>query len=342
MQKLMVYGASGYTGRMAAEQAHAAGLPLVLGGRSRAPLIQLGDRLGADCRIFGLSDSDAIDEALVDVFAVLNCAGPYMDTAEPLMRAAIRSGVHYLDIAAELDSYRLAEELDGAAEAAGVMLLPGSGGSVAMLGCLAGHAATRVKRPRKVAIALHVAGSMSRGSAISASRNLLAETLVLQDGQVTQRPAGETALFDFGHGEVPCFGVTLPDIITIGRSTGIPDVETYLHVSGNAFPEGDLTALPDGPDAAEREANRYQAAVAITAADGTIARSMLDTVNGYSFTPMAAAEAARRVLAGEFRAGFQTPAGLFGSGFAETIADTRIFDFPLDRGGDDHATSGQA
>jgi len=329
MQKLMIYGAGGYTGRMAAEQAHAAGLPLVLGGRSHASLVQIGDLLGADSRVFDLSDADAIDQALVDMSAVLNCAGPYMDTAEPLMLAAIRSGVHYLDIAAELDSYRLAEELDEDAKAAGVMLLPGSGGSVAMLGCLAGHAAARVENPRKVAVALHVTGSMSRGSAISASRNLVAETLMLHEGLVTARPSGQTALFDFGNGDVSCFAVTLPDIITIGRSTGIPDVETYVHVSGSAFPEGDLTALPDGPDVEEREANRYQAAVKVTAADGTTARSVLDTVNGYSFTPMAAAEAARRVLAGEVRAGFQTPAALFGNGFAGTIADTRIIDLPL-------------
>ncbi|WP_281033811.1 hypothetical protein [Rhizobium leguminosarum] len=41
---------------------------------------------------------------------------------------------------------------------------------------------------------------------------------------------------------------------------------------------------------------------------------------------MAKAEAGRRVLAGDVRPGFQTPAGLFGNGFAETIADTRITD----------------
>lgn len=38
------------------------------------------------------------------------------------------------------------------------------------------------------------------------------------------------------------------------------------------------------------------------------------------------AEAARRVVNGEAHPGFQTPAGLFGSGFAETIADTTIVD----------------
>jgi short subunit dehydrogenase-like uncharacterized protein len=51
---------------------------------------------------------------------------------------------------------------------------------------------------------------------------------------------------------------------------------------------------------------------------------VLDTVNGYTFTSLAAVEAARRVLSGEARPGFQTPAGVFGSGFAETIADTCI------------------
>ncbi|MBI1187832.1 MAG: hypothetical protein GC206_10990 [Alphaproteobacteria bacterium] len=326
MSKLMIYGASCYSGCMAAEQARAANLTLVLAGRSQGPLARLAEMLSADHRVFNLSDNDAIDDALADVSVLLNCAGPYMDTAEPLMRAAIRGGVHYLDIAAKLDSYRLAGELDDAAQAAGVMLLPGSGGSVAMLGCLAGHAVFRVGNPQKLAIALHVAGSMSRGSAVSANRNLVAETLRLHRGRLVPRPAGETVSFDFGEGAVPCFAVTLPDLITIGRATGIPEVETYVHVSGAAFPEGDLASLPDGPNAAERDANRYQAAVEVTTQDGTIVRSILDTVNGYSFTPMAAVESARRVLAGEICPGFQTPAGLFGAGFAETIADTRIVD----------------
>ncbi len=55
-------------------------------------------------------------------------------------------------------------------------------------------------------------------------------------------------------------------------------------------------------------------------------RSLLDTVNGYTFTPLAAAHAARRVLAGQLQPGFHTPAEIFGVGFAETIADTHIID----------------
>jgi short subunit dehydrogenase-like uncharacterized protein len=326
MNQLMIYGATGYTGRMAAENARAAGTPVILAGRSQAKLAGLASELGVEYRVFTLDDPTAIDRSLAGIGVLLNCAGPFMRTADALMRASIRNGLHYLDVAAELDSYRLAEALDREATAAGVMLLPGSGGSVAMLGSLAGHAVDRVIDPRRIRIALHVAGAMSRGSAISATQNLTTETLRRVDGELIRRDADDITTFDFGNGPVDCFPVTLPDLITIWRATHVPDIETFVHVRGDGFPQGDLASLPDGPSERERLANRYQATVEITDAGGQITRSLLDTVNGYTFTGLAAAEAGRRVLAGEARSGFQTPAALFGYGFATTIADTTIVD----------------
>jgi hypothetical protein len=138
--------------------------------------------------------------------------------------------------------------------------------------------------------------------------------------------------FDFGNGPVDCVPVTLPDLVTLWRATHVPNIQTYVHVSGDAFPSGDLSTLPDGPTEAQRDAHRYQASVVVTGEDGTTAYSLLDTVNGYTFTPMAAAEAARRVLAGEAKSGLQVPASHFGEGFAETIADTRITNFQPQRG----------
>jgi short subunit dehydrogenase-like uncharacterized protein len=326
MNTLMIYGATGYTGRMTTEHAVAAGIPVILGGRDGAGLSSLATELDVEYRIFGLDDAAALDDAVAKVSVLLNCAGPFSKTAEPLMTAAIRSGVHYLDIAAELDSYLLAEALDEEAQAAGVMLLPGSGGSVAMLGCLAGHATRRVPSLRRISIALHVAGSMSRGSAISAAENMTAACLHRIDGRLTSRSPQDIGTFDFGAGPVKCQATTLPDLVTIWKDTGVPDIETFVHVSGDAFPQGDLAALPDGPTTEQRDADRYHAAVEVTGADGVIVHSVLDTVNGYTFTPLAAAEAARRVLTGEHQPGFRTPAALFGNGFAETIADTRISD----------------
>jgi hypothetical protein len=51
---------------------------------------------------------------------------------------------------------------------------------------------------------------------------------------------------------------------------------------------------------------------------------VLDTVNGYTLTPMVATEAARRMMGGQVRPGFQTHVELFGKGFTETIADTKV------------------
>ena len=324
MKTLMIYGASGYTGRMAAARAKEAGLKLVLAGRDKAPLQALATRLGVAYRVFALDSAADVDYELQDIAVLLNCAGPFAHTAGALMEACLRAGVHYLDIAAELDSYQLAERHDLGAAKAGVMLMPGSGGSVAMLGSLAARAVERVPTPVAIRIALHVAGSMSRGSAISASQHVAAQCLMRKDDVLTARAPDALRDIDFGIGPVSCFPVTLPELITIARQTGVRDIETFVHVSGSAFPEGGIDALPDGPTAQERADNRYQAAVEVVGANGDITRAVLDTVNGYSFTPLAAVVAARRVLAGEARPGFQTPVGVFGSGFAETIADTRI------------------
>ncbi len=94
--------------------------------------------------------------------------------------------------------------------------------------------------------------------------------------------------------------------MTVWRSTGVPNIEMFVHVSGDVFPEGDLSLLPDGPSAEQRDAYRAQAVAEVTGMDGTIARARIDTLNGYSYTPLAAVEAARRVLAGEHRPGFHT------------------------------------
>ncbi|EWY35759.1 membrane protein [Skermanella stibiiresistens SB22] len=324
----MIYGAAGYTGGMAAEHAASAGLDLVLAGREqdRTRLEAVASRLGAGVRLFSIDDPDAVAAGLAGVSVLLNAAGPFANTARPLMSAASGAGVHYLDFSAELDTYREALALNARVRAAGVMLLPGSGGSVAMLGSLAGHAVARVKNARKISIALHVTGAMSRGSAISASQSIAPETLRLVGGELVTRGPDEARDFDFGSGPQSSFPVTLPDLVTIYQATGVPDIETFVHVTAGAFPTGEIKGLPAGPSFEEREASRYHAAVEVTDADGTVVRSVLDTVNGYTFTSMAAAEAARRVLAGEVRPGFQTPARLFGSSFAETIADTRIVD----------------
>ncbi|SPO00351.1 uncharacterized protein DNG_03196 [Cephalotrichum gorgonifer] len=324
MAAFMIYGAYGYTGRIASEYAATLGLQVILAGRSDRKIRDLASKLDTKFLVFDVNDPFILDAALKGVRVFLNCAGPFMRTASPLMAACIRNGVHYLDIAAELDSYRLAEKLDAEASEKNVMLMPGCGGSVAMLGCLAGYAAEGIEKPVSIDVALLVAGSMSRGSAVSASENLTAECLKRVDGELIAQDTTATDSFDFndGKGSVSCFPVTLPDLITIWKSTGASNIRTFVHVAGNAFPSGDLDALPDGPTAQEREANPYHASVTVAGADGTVKRAALHTVNGYTFTPLASVQAAERILGGEVVRGFQTPATVFGSRFVKSVRDT--------------------
>ncbi|KAH6635762.1 Saccharopine dehydrogenase-domain-containing protein [Chaetomium tenue] len=337
MPEFMLYGCTGYTGRLVAEYAKSLGLGFILAGRSEDGVQALAAQLDAQYRVFNLNDALLIDASLRGVPVLLNCAGPFARTAGPLMEGCIRNGTHYLDIAAELDSYHLADKLDQKAREAKVMLMPGCGGSVAMLGCLASHALEGVERPASIDVALHVAGAMSRGSVASAAEGGLAtQCLERVRGALVQKqdaanPGAATNDFDFGDGkgQVTCFPVTLPDLITIWKTTGVPNIRTFVHASGmTTLPAGDsdLASLPEGPTARERAASPYHACVAVTSEDGpgSVKRAVLHTVNGYTFTSQASVEAVRRALGGEVQGGFQTPAGVFGTRFVESVAGTEM------------------
>ncbi|KAJ8128581.1 hypothetical protein O1611_g5053 [Lasiodiplodia mahajangana] len=329
MGKLMIYGATGYTGRLICQHAHNLGLRFILGGRSQDKLAELGAHLAVPYLAFGIDDSHAIAAALENVKVLLNCAGPIGKSAEPLMAACIEKGIHYLDDSAELLSYQLAERLSEKAEKRGVMLLPGCGGSAAMLGCLVFHAVQSVENVVSVDIALCITGSISRGSVITATNSLSTECLQRCDGILVPQDINNTQQFDFndGKGPVPCSPVTLPDLITTWKTTGIPNIKTFVAVSADLFGNSaDTPILPDGPTPEEREESPYHVAVTVTTQEGDTKRSVLHTVNGYTFTAIASVEAAERALTGKVNGGFQTPALVFGEDLYKRIPSSKIVD----------------
>lgn len=254
MGGLLIYGASGYTGCLASECAKGLQLDFAIAGRSSTKIKELAHSLGTSFAILDIKDHAAVDSALSQKRVIINCAGPFARTAEALMEACLRNGVHYLDLAAEMDSYLLAKKLDIRARQAGITLMPGCGGSVAMLGCLADFAIQQTKCPQSIDIALHVAGSMSRGSAISATENVAAAPcLHCVDGNLVEyegMPDSHKGAVD-GKGSVACTPITLPDLVTVSKSTAIANINTFVNMSGAIFLEGDLELLPDGPSLAE-------------------------------------------------------------------------------------------
>ena len=95
---LLLYGATGYTGRLIVTEALRRGLRPILGGRRAEPLAALAANTGLPYRVASLHVDEALDRALEGVCAVLHAAGPFADTALPMLNACLRTGVHYLDI----------------------------------------------------------------------------------------------------------------------------------------------------------------------------------------------------------------------------------------------------
>lgn len=322
---ILIYGATGYTGKLVAIQARETHLSFEVAGRNGPQVTALAEQLDVPCRIFALDDPETIIASLAGVTAVLNCAGPFASTARPLMEACIACGVHYLDITAEYKVYALAEAWSERAAAAGVMLLPGVGWDVVPSDCLAMYLAAKVDQPQSLRIALQVANSMSRGSTTSVGEILGVGLLVRAEGTIVAKPDAAPARFDFGAGLLDSVPLSFGDLVTAWKSTGIPNIAMFVNIKENVMPEG-VAAMPEGPSLEERAANRACAVAEVTGIDGAVVRARIDTINGYSYTPLAAVEALRLVATGQFKPGFQPPATVFGAGFAVSIADTRIVD----------------
>src|SRR5512141_1534707 len=111
----MIYGANGYTGELIAREAARRGERPLLAGRSAGTIEPLARELGLDHRVFDLAHPQ-----LDGVSAVLHCAGPFSQTSEPMVRACLEAGAHYLDITGEIAVFESIMRRDGEARSRGV------------------------------------------------------------------------------------------------------------------------------------------------------------------------------------------------------------------------------
>ncbi|MFE7035085.1 saccharopine dehydrogenase family protein [Streptomyces sp. NPDC057621] len=336
--RLLVYGATGYTGKLVAEHAKESGLDIVVAGRDPERVKALGDELGVESRAFTLDDPALVRAALDGITVVLNVAGPFHRTARPLMDASIDQGVHYLDTTAEYDVFATARSRHAEATAAGVMVMSGVGWDVVPSDSVAAHAAARVTEPTALRLALKLLSAtpeearglnlFSRGSIVSATEGIGdLGTLVRIDGDIVALPEPKVASFDFGDdGPEESVSVSMGDLITSHHALGIPSIEVYVQIGQPLPVDLDLAALPDGPTAREREVGRSKVVAEVTGRDGTVVRSLIDTPTGYRFTQLSSVEIARRVLAGSFTPGFQSPSSAYGPELALAVGDTQIKD----------------
>ncbi|MDA1081727.1 MAG: saccharopine dehydrogenase NADP-binding domain-containing protein [Gemmatimonadetes bacterium] len=333
---LLIYGSTGYTGRLVVAEAIARGLRPTLAGRSADAVSAQAELLTLKWRCAAINDAAALDAALEGATAVLHCAGPFAHTWRAMSDACIRNRVHYLDITGEIDVFEGLAARDAEARAAGIMLLPGVGFDVVPSECLAAHLARRVPDAVRLALGFHASGGISRGTLTTVVENLGSSGAARVNGKIVAvPPAWRTRRIDFGDGKLR-HATTIPwgDVSTAYHSTGIPDIEVYTSMRpalrrmmvasrwiGPALRSGFLRRTlaarvrrgPAGPDEEARARSKSMLWGEAVAADGRRAEATIRCASGYTLTAQTAVHIAAKVLTGAAPAGFQTPSRAYGA-----------------------------
>jgi saccharopine dehydrogenase (NAD+, L-lysine-forming) len=345
---VLVYGATGFSGGAIAARLTARGAEVVLGGRDPRRLTSTARRLGAASRTLPLDDPARLERGLAGIGLVVHCAGPFAQTAAPMMQACLRAGVHYLDLAGEWPVFTLAQKLGPAAAAAKVMLMPGVGSTIVVADGLMAKAAAAVPDAQTLRIAGSLPAVASRGTVISALPLVSRRPIVRRRGVIEMAPpGGSPRWFNFGDGERACIGVSAPEIITGEHTTGVPNIEAYLEaptalrfalgagalaadIAGIAAMRaaGQLLAATRPPAPSEAHRRSASLAVVVEAEDPwrRMRRFGLRAPDGYSVTVETVDAVVTRVLAGEHPPGFQTPANAYGPGLVDSLACVQPFD----------------
>jgi short subunit dehydrogenase-like uncharacterized protein len=285
-----VYGATGYTGRLVAEELQRRGAEFVLAGRSAEKLEALASELPSSPRTAAVSldDAAALRELLEPCAAVIACAGPFTLHGEPLLAAAADTGTHYLDTTGEQAFLRMALDRYGERAArTSAIVVPAMGFDYVPGDMIAALLADGMVPLDELTLAYSVRGfGASRGTMHSTLEIIRAQGVEYRDGALRQAPrsvdrgrwkfpapVGEQRVVRFPAGEqisVPRHVETRNVSTLFSAATIIPSsrlapaapvlvplmrlaMRTPLRRAGNAVIDG----LPEGPEAEARRASRF-------------------------------------------------------------------------------------
>lgn len=302
---VLVYGATGHTGRFVVDELLRRGLVPVLAGRSAERLASVPARHAAlERRVVGIDDPDLLRQAVAGTAAVVNCAGPFLDTALPLARAAVGCGAHYLDVTAEQPVVQaLYRELDAPARAAGVAVVP----AMAFYGGLADLLLTAALDGGSRADEVEVAIGLDRwwptaGTRATGARNT-ATRLVIRDGELTaletSAPPG-TWSYPAPLGDQSVVQMPFSEVITIDRHLDVGELRSYLNTASLEDLRDVATPAPASTDQHGRSAQRFVVDVVVRRG-ADIWRTGASGRDIYAVTAPIVVEGAVRLLDGRHR-----------------------------------------
>ncbi len=343
--EIVIYGASGYTGRLIAAELAGRGAPLVLAGRNGAKLEAVAAGLGADAVVrtaaVPVDDPGGLRELIGPAAVVIGCAGPFTLHGTPVIEAAARTGTNYLDTTGEQPFIRDSFDRWGEpAAASGAALVSGFGFDYVPGDMLAALTADRLGHVDELTLAYNVEDlGTTRGTTLSALEMIKGGDVEWRDRRYL--PASRRA----GRGR---FGFPAPiglqrvgrypsgEQITVPRHVEVDTVRTVIGLRGligaelgpaaaplmtasgfaMATPLRALAAkvverLPEGPSESDREKARYTIVCEARTPAGT-RTGVLRGSDVYGITARIIAEGATRMAdPGYDRSGALAPSQAF-------------------------------
>ncbi|MHA1559809.1 MAG: saccharopine dehydrogenase family protein [Alphaproteobacteria bacterium] len=345
--KILIYGATGFTGGLIADHASASGLRPILAARNSSKLSALAGRLHLEGRIFSLHDPHNIDEALADIDVVLHVAGPFSVTSKPMLDACMRTKTHYLDITGEIDVIEACAARDAEGRAAGITVVPAVGFDVVPSDCLAAHIVSRSPNAARLTLAIALQTKPSQGTLKTGLENVASGAYVRRNGSIVELTDPVRRDIDFGDGNRPTVSISWGDVATAFYSTKVPEITVLFEETRalkaiarmgpvlrrllSATPlQSAMRWLidrgPAGPNQLERESGHARIVAEVCDVEGNVIRSRLETPEPYLLTAQTSVAAATMVSDGLVAPGFHTPSQAFGRDFIMEFAGTSRVD----------------
>jgi short subunit dehydrogenase-like uncharacterized protein len=328
---IVLYGATGYTGRLVGDELARRGLDHLLSGRDPDKLLRLGEEHGTPVKAVPLDDDRGLRELLDGASAVINCAGPFTLAGDALVRAAIASGTHYVDSTGEQSFIRMVFDRHGrAAERAGVALIPALGFDYSPGDCIARLAAAGLEPLEELVIAYAMEGfGMSRGTLKSALETMKGGDVVYADERWRPapldvfrgsfefpEPLGRQQMARFASGEV----ITVPHhtrtravtslVTTRTMAPGplspvlpyvLPVATVTMRTPLRGLLARALAVLPEGPSEGSRRAARFTVVAQALGADGTTRQGVVRGSDVYGLTAVTLTHGAELLSAPGFQ-----------------------------------------
>lgn len=343
--EFLIYGANGYTGQLISKLAATYDLRPILAGRSISSVKSLAEQLNLPWKTIDLNNADELNKELSGIKLVLHCAGPFSATAKQMITACLQSGTHYIDINGDIEVFEMLKNYDIRAKEKGIMIMPGVGFDVVPTDCIA--LGLKNKLPDAINLTLafaSVGGGLSRGTSLTMASRMGEGGAARINGKIVKVPLGQKGMW-INFGEKKLFVMSIPwgDISTAYFTTGIPNIETYTGISKKVYRalkfqwaynwllrtsllrdwiQKKIRTGPAGPSDEQRKQSRSFVWGEATNAQGKKVQSAISCYDGYTLTSHSSLIIAKKILSGNYKPGYQTPAACYGENLIMEIPGT--------------------